>query len=364
MGKNFIAMSVSAFGMTPFAWRLPGALFGIFMIPLLYFFARDLLKSNNFALFAAFIFTFDFMLFAQTRLATIDTYVVFFVIAMYFFMYKYISGVETNTLKRSLTWLALCGVMMGLAIASKWQGVYGALALPVLFFPALYKVYKEHGLKQAKITFFACFAFFIAIPLVIYVLSYIPFVRVTGWDWTSIWRNQQAMYNYHDRLTETHAGASRWWEWPILRRPLWLYLTNHVPGYVQGIMITMGSPAVWWLGIPATFFAIFMAIKRWNEGNTDYALIFLLVGYASQYLPWVPITRITFIYHYFPSVPFVVIIIAWIFKNYLHKYMAFAYATVVLALFIMFYPVLSGMPISVDYMSTYLRWFESWFHWL
>ena len=363
MGKNFIAMSVAAFGMTPFAWRLPGTLFGIFMIPLLYFFARDLLKSNGFALFAAFIFTFDFMLFAQTRLATIDTYVVFFVIAMYFCMYRYIIGMEANTLKRSLTWLALCGVMMGFAIASKWQGVYGALGLPILFFPALYKLYLR-DLKQAKTIFFACFAFFIAIPLAIYVLSYIPFVRATGWDWTSIWRNQQMMFRYHDGLTETHSGSSRWWQWPLLIRPLWLYVTHHVLGSVQGIMVTMGSPAVWWFGIPITIFAIFMAFKKWNEGKTDYALIFLLVGYAAQFIPWIPVSRITFIYHYFPSVPFVVIIIAWVFKNYIHKSIAFVYSALVLALFVLFYPVLSGVPTSIDYISTYLRWFESWFHWL
>ncbi|MCL2572552.1 MAG: glycosyltransferase family 39 protein, partial [Defluviitaleaceae bacterium] len=68
MGKNFIMWSIQIFGMTPFGWRFAGTLTGVLMVPLIYVFARFLFKSNNWALFAATIFTFDFMHFAQTRL--------------------------------------------------------------------------------------------------------------------------------------------------------------------------------------------------------------------------------------------------------------------------------------------------------
>jgi len=405
LGKVFIAASVRIFGMTPFAWRLPGTIFGILMIPLLYAFARQILKSNNWGLFAAFIFTFDFMLFSQTRLATIDTYVTFFVIAMYFFMYLYTRGVGHNTLKHSLILLGLCGAMMGLAIASKWQGVYGALGLPFLFFPALYRLYLR-DIRQAKITFFACFGLFVALPTVIYVLSYIPFVYASGGGGLrTIWNNQTLMFGYHTGLDEVHPFASPWWSWPLMITPLWQYRTIIEPGLHRG-MTSIGNPLVWWFGVVVTVYAIvYLAVhsnavrrfcmgiyrffathlnsskvtlgnreKRWREWafassaenravNSD--LVFLLVAYAAQFLPWVPVSRLTFIYHYFPSVPFVVLIIAWFFKNRIRdkklaRNAAFAYAAIAFALFLLFFPVLSGMPIRVDLVDTYLRWLPGW----
>ena len=374
MGKNLIALSVRLFGMTPFAWRLPGTLFGVLMIPLLYFFAREMFKSNNFALFAAFIFTFDFMRFAQTRLATIDTYVTFFVIAMFFCMYMYIKGLDKNSLTKSLVLLGLCGAAMGLAIASKWQGVYAAIGLPILFFPALYKLYYTNK-RQAIITFASCFGLFIALPLVIYMLSYIPFVRASGgvyyvfdeelWQvvpaggaFRIIWSNQLRMFGYHagDVLLETHPFSSDWWEWPLMIRPLWLYVTRLPSGLSQG-MSTLGNPAVWWFGIFATFFAAYMLVKKHGK---EYNLIFLFVAYAVQFVPWMFISRITFIYHYFPSVPFVVLIITWFFKNHVKdRRVIFAYVVIVVVLFVVFYPVLAGVPISTDFVQR-LRWLPGW----
>jgi dolichyl-phosphate-mannose--protein O-mannosyl transferase len=364
LGKVFMSWSIQLFGMTPFAWRLPGALFGILMIPLLYAFARKLLRSNNMALFTSFVFTFDFMLFSHTRLATIDTFVVFFVIAMYFLMYCYTRDIEKNSFRKSLVLLALCGAAMGLAVASKWQGVYGALGLPILFFPALYKLYLREK-RQAIITFFACFGFFVALPVIIYVLSYIPFYLAQGGDYgfiRTVWNNQNHMFRYHSIyvLGAEHPFASPWWSWPLNIVPLFQYQTIYSP-YLRGGMSSFGNPAVWWLGIPVTVWAIFsLTKKRRFESDT----VFLLVAYAANFLPWVFITRLTFIYHYFPSLPFVVLLIGLCVKHLLsaklRDYACLAYAGVVLALFILFYPVLSGMPVSLDFVRDNLRWLPDW----
>jgi len=381
LGKVFMAASIRAFGMTPFAWRLPGTLFGILMLPLIYAFARKLLKSNNFALFTAFIFAFDFMLFSHSRLATIDTFVTFFVLAMYYFMYCYTTGIGRNSLGKSLSLLALCGAAMGLAIAAKWQGVYGALGLPILFFPALYKLYLQDR-RGAKITFFACFGFFIAVPIFLYILAYIPFVRAEGLPGQSflatVWENQVLMFRYHSIyvLGATHPFASPWWSWPLIITPLWQYQTI-VSDTVRAGMSSMGNPAVWWMGIVATGVACarLCAVRTPNTEDTSsgehvlsksdtagYGATFLLVAYAANFLPWVFITRLTFIYHYFPSVPFVVLLIAMFFKRYTKRnYLPLAYAAVVFALFALFYPVLAGRPTDVDFVRQFLSWFPDWF---
>jgi dolichyl-phosphate-mannose--protein O-mannosyl transferase len=170
----------------------------------------------------------------------------------------------------------------------------------------------------------------------------------------TIWDNQNLMLNYHSLyvLGATHPFSSPWWTWPIIQVPLWQYQTV-ISDTVRAGMSSMGNPAVWWFGIAATGVAIFGLAKK---SRFEYDTAFLLVAYAVNFLPWVFVTRITFIYHYFPSVPFVVLLIVLFFKRYVKwDWIYFAYAGVVFALFVMFYPVLAGRPINVEFVDEYLR---------
>jgi dolichyl-phosphate-mannose--protein O-mannosyl transferase len=65
--------------MNPFGWRIVGTIFGIFMLPLLYVFAKRLFRNTKSSAFACFLFAADGMHFAQTRIATVDVYGVFFI---------------------------------------------------------------------------------------------------------------------------------------------------------------------------------------------------------------------------------------------------------------------------------------------
>jgi dolichyl-phosphate-mannose--protein O-mannosyl transferase len=360
MGKNIIALSIKIFGMTPFAWRLPGMLFGILMIPLIYAFARFMFCSNKFALFAAVIFTFDFMHFTQTRIGQIETFVVFFVIAMFLFMYLYVRGVEKNSFKHSLLLLALCGLSMSLAISTKWQGLYGAVGLAILFFPALRRLYKIDS-KQAKITIASCFGFFVLLPLVIYVLSYIPAIIASGFAFfdketiKAIIHEQRFMFGYHSNLVAVHSFSSAWWTWPFNITPVFMHINTVSETVKQGIS-SFGNPAVWWFGIFATCYAIFSLTKKLNRD-----VIFILVAYAVQYIPWIFVSRISFLYYYFPSIPFVVLLITWFFKNHVKRpAIVYGYMILVVALFALFYPVLSGYPVSVEFVYKFLRLMPRW----
>ncbi len=78
-------------------------------------------------------------------------------------------------------------------------------------------------------------------------------------------------------------------------------------------------------------------------------------------------TRTTFIYHYFPSVPFVVLMIMYSFAQWKKKAARPAFLAAVLLygllavlLFLLFYPVLSGQPVEADFVARFLRWFPTW----
>ena len=366
LGKVLIAVGVRLFGMTPFGWRFIGTLFGCLMVPLMYVFARRIFGEPRWAFFASLVFAFDFMHFAQTRLATIDTYVTFFVLAMYYFMYRYVTAdADRAVLNKKLLWLFLSGVSLGLAAASKWQGLYAAVGLAFIFFHSLYVRYKERRAgfaRETAITLPACVIFFIAVPLAIYLLSYIPYLSTEGADGLkAILANQSYMYNYHSKwvLDSTHPYSSRWWSWPFMLRPIFYYGNTLPNGMKQGIS-SFGNPAVWWVGIVAFFYSAGAMYKRTDDRNT---VMFLLVAFAAQYVPWMTVDRTTYIYHFFPSVPFIVLMIAYMFKDRLAKKnnrAAVAYCAVVVALFILFYPVISGYPVSAKTVAALLRWLPSW----
>jgi len=392
MGKNFIATGIAIGGMNPWAWRLPGALFGVGMVLLLFALARQMFNSNEWGLFASTIFAFDFMRFTQTRIATLDTYVTFFIIAMYLFMFMYIQGVKTRSFWKSAGLLFLCGISVGLAIASKWQGVYALIGLPILFFPVWYRMLKE-DVKLAIKTVFICIGAFIITPFIVYALSYIPFVIGAGAESFGnavriFWRNQVDMLTFHSGVISYHPYGSPWWEWPLMLTPFHYY-ARIINGYRISI-VAFENPAIWWFGIPVFLFALYRIIRprievvvktkaqlkrerkeAKKQPNTEaeaggmkfspplllrnYNMIFILIAYLAQYLPWVFVPRETYIYHYFPSVPFVVLLITWFFKEEVRKpWIAVIYVLIVIGLFAMAYPVLSGMPFRID--GGIVRW--------
>ena len=385
LGKIFIAAGVALFGMNPFGWRIMGTLFGIAMVPVVYLFAKRMTSRTACAALACVLFAFDFMHFAQTRIATIDVYITFFVILMYYFMYRYstVSFYDTP-LKKTLLPLGACGVCMGLGIASKWTGIYAAVGLAVIFFSVLLRRYREYlyaksdpegatdGISHAKITgcfrrctittLLFCVGFFVLVPAVIYLLSYLPFRDYTEDGlFLRMLHNQTSMFRYHSTLDATHPYSSPWYEWPIMVRPIWYY-AGYPGGDLREGISAFGNPLVWWAGIPA-----FLYMLRLWAAKKDRTAAFLTVGYLAQLLPWVFVSRITFIYHYFPCVIFIVLMIVHALEtqkkrltNRRFLILLALYGTAAFVLFLMFYPVLSGRPVNASYVNRWLRWFDSW----
>ena len=382
-GKILISLGISIFGMNAFGWRIIGTLIGIAMLPVLYCFAKKLTGDTPAAALTCFIFAFDFMHFAQTRIATIDVYIVFFVLCMYYFLYQFLcQDYAATPLKKLLLPLGLCGISMGFGVASKWTGVYAGLGMGILFLIHLIVSFKqaakvqEAGASEKKVltmlkspigkrTFKIigfCLIFFVLIPIVIYILSYIPFRdNVSKGLIQRALRNQQTMFNYHSKLEATHYFASPFYEWPFMIRPIWYY-SRVIDSTMRETINSFGNPLVWWAGIPAFVYMIYLFIVK-----RDKRAGFLLVGTASQYLPWVLVTRLTFIYHYFPSVVFLVLMIGYSFRNLKEKVskktyliLVCTYCSLVFILFLMFYPVLSGQPVDVNYVTKFLKWFKTW----
>ena len=82
LGKDFIMLGIALFGMTGFGWRFSGTLFGVLLVPLAWCFVRRLTRRPGAAATAGVLLALDFMRFSQSRLATIDIYGTFFILAI------------------------------------------------------------------------------------------------------------------------------------------------------------------------------------------------------------------------------------------------------------------------------------------
>ncbi len=445
LGKVLIAISISIFGMTPFGWRFAGALAGVLMLPGMYLLGKLLTKRRITAFGAMFLMAVDCMHFTQTRIATIDSFVVLFIIWSYAFMIYYLRmDYWHKPLWKTLIPLSLSGLFMGLAVASKWTGCYAGVGLAVLFFWSVWRRFREHlaasrvlsdhEYAQMKIsrklrkphpdedklsvparkypvrlliTLASCLIFFIAVPLGIYYASYIPYFLPSGgvtvkkvieaavgdYFTTGI---AGGMLGYHSTpgLGMNHPFYSPWYEWPIIAKPMWYYSsTYHAVGSTQTIA-AFGNPAVWWGGLLALICVILVWAKRHisrygvqlQSRGDDMRPAILIISFAAQYLPWVLVPRGTYIYHYFTSIPFIILCTVLCFdlaadaleersaspalaahpkiSRMLHRApcgLLIAYLVISLALFIAFFPYAGGITASTKWLSA-MQWFSGWLY--
>jgi dolichyl-phosphate-mannose-protein mannosyltransferase len=178
-----------------------------------------------------------------------------------------------------------------------------------------------------------------------------------AYDFEAILKNQEGMYTYHNGCVSPHSYSSKWYQWPLDIKPMCFFMGD---GYEEGtkpIMYTMGNPAVWWGGLAAVITLLVIRIRKGRLGKRTF---FLSVAAISQYLPWVLISRTVFIYHYFATVPFMILLMAVLAKYLIErtkrgKKFVFIYLGVALLLFIIYYPAITGTELTKAYTDTFMQ---------
>ena len=272
LGKLIMGVGIRLFGMTPFGWRFMGTLFGVGMLPLLFVFLKNLFGRTSIATCGTVLLAADFMHLTQTRLATIDTYAFFFILLMYYFMYRYLTLPAGAPFRKCALPLFLSGLFWGIGAASKWTVIYGCTGLVVLYFIGLYQKLRdwpadgETGARQPgrlkwafQILAFSVLVFAL-IPAAIYTLSYLPYAWAEGDSSLTglvgaMWENQKYMLSYHSGVTDTHPYSSRWYQWLFDIRPILYYMDNSVPGYTTRFAAFV-NPGVCWGGLLAVLVAV------------------------------------------------------------------------------------------------------------
>jgi hypothetical protein len=165
----------------------------------------------------------------------------------------------------------------------------------------------------------------LVVPVFIYVLSYIPWINLgnnwgvlsnlpffpAGTDGQAFLDLQRAMYNYHDTLRATHPASSPWWAWLLDLKPVWFEQSNYAG--TTAVIYDTGNLVAFWLAIPAMLWTCWNAWKRHS-----LPLTFIAVAIASLWLPWARIDRATFQYHFFTTLPFSFMALAYFLAELWH----------------------------------------------
>lgn len=413
LGKVIMSLGVAIFGMVPFGWRVMGALAGILMLPAMYLLGKQLTKKSSFAFAAALMLALDCQHFTQTRIATIDSYPVLFILFSWLFMLRFMQrDIVRLPVKKLLPDLALSGLFMGLGIASKWIGVYSGAGLAVAFFWTIFRHMRmaatsahllktdktlsaedrkiltlrdQTTMKRVLVICLWCLLFFVAIPLAIYLLAYIPYFAYAHFDnlkdyLTAVWNAQLRMFSYHSEpgLGMDHPFYSPWYEWIFNQRPMYYASPTYVntPGWSYAIWC-FGNPAIWSAALVGFAYTVFMWAKRhrytlrkdgetlhWTATDWDVTMPFLLLSALSQFLPWVLVPRGTYIYHYFATTPFLMLSITVLFRDITRrfpktgKWLLGIFLGVCLVMFVAYFPYASGALTPtwwLDFMEQFLR---------
>ncbi len=419
LGKLLMSVCVAIFGMTPFGWRFAGALAGILMLPAMYLLGKQLTKRTSLAALACGLLALDCMHLTQTRIATIDSFPVLFILLATLFMLRFmqrdlsapIAGLAPEkqggfrAVRSFLPDLALSGFFMGCAVASKWIGVYAGLGLAVLYFWTCLRHLRmgrearellhrpNSGLSETEkaalavradcaFTRFAalcvcCLVFFVAVPVLIYLLCYIPYfayrMPVSLMEYLRlVVQSQQYMLSYHGESGRgmDHPFYSPWYEWPVNGRPMYYAMGYYQPAGFSQSIFCFGNPAVWYVGLAAVgLLAILWAWRHFyrrpgteslvhlRSYTSDIGPAFVLISLLAQYLPWALVPRGTYIYHYFASVPFLILAAVLVTRWVMERLPRLKALPVVLLLaaalvcFILFYPYASGITAPVAWLN-------------
>lgn len=343
LGKVIMAGTIILGGDHSWVWRTSALAGGIFSILAFFYLSRKFFDSDWAAFLASSLLSLDGMTMTQSRIAMLNTPMLFFMLLSLIFFLKVI---ETNRWPYYL----LTGICLGLTASTRWVGL-GIL-------PVLGMILAVHIPKIKKIDFILRSFFLILIPaLIVYFAAHIILIYSKGFHWRDILLYQKQMFDYHSKLKVTHLYESQWWSWPVMIRPIW-YFFESKSGIVNGILC-VGNPAIFWMFFPALGYAVYHYLE-----TRCTKTLFAIAGFFSQWLPWAFISRCKFFHYFHPAVPFEILIITIYLKALWNrqapgKTLAAFYIIFVIGMFIYWYPLYNGYPISDASFKNHM-WFKNW----
>lgn len=341
VGKLMMAAGIAVFGPTAWAWRFPGVLFGVGIIWLTYWIGAKVSKKQLMGMMAAFFVSMDGLLIAQSRIGMNDIYVTFFMLAA---IGSYVFSWQTYLEKPLISnkWLLVSSLMTGLAVSTKWSGIF------VIGGIGIFELYRWHTMGKkwwGRVP--RLMVAYLLMPVLIYILSFGQF-WLQGHTLDQFKELHRQIWWYQTHLEATHPYQSQAWEWPLMLRPVW-YFVDYLPDGKVINIYNLGNPMFFWFGLLAQIGLLLEIITVKKRKKLPSKFIWLS-AYLVSWLPWAWSPRIMFSYHYAPAIPFLALGLANFCDDYLHftwgKWMVWGIIGSIALCFIWFLPIWIGIPLT------------------
>lgn len=259
--------------------------------------------------------------------------------------------------------MLLDGAAVGMAVSTKWTGFYAMLGMALCFFGAVgvwccRAKRKGTSYRYSILLLAEGIGVYSVIPFVIYLLSFVPVMKALGEKnlFQVMWKVSVFMLDFHSGITFEHPYACAWYTWVLDRIPLVDAAAICADGKVS-LVATFGNPIIWWGGLGAFFYLLVRTIRK--RDRVGGALCFC---YLTMLAPWLFVTRTVFIYQYYVSSIFLCGIAAYVLclLSVKWKRLLPLFLDITFFVFIIFFPILSGWPVSVYHVGVYLQWLRTW----
>ncbi|MGW7365691.1 dolichyl-phosphate-mannose--protein mannosyltransferase [Streptomyces sp. NPDC054841] len=424
VGKWVIGLGEQLFGFTPFGWRFMVFVLGTLSVLMLCRIGRRLFRSTFLGCLAGALLAVDGLHFVMSRTALLDQVLMFFVLAAFGCLLidrdrarsKLAAALPVDAegvlrpdvriaenLRLGLRpWRIAAGVMLGLAFATKWNGLYilAAFGLMTVLWDAGARrtagaVHPYQAVLRRDIL--PAFVSTVPVAIVTYVASWTGWIvtdkgyfrdwaqnegRGGAWTWLpdwlrSLWHYETEVYDFHVNLTSGHTYQSNPWSWIVLGRPVSYFYEDPAPG-TAGCPVTatekcarevlaIGTPLLWW----AACFALAYVLWRWAF-RRDWRAGAIACGVAAGWVPWFFYQeRTIFLFYAVVFVPFLCLAVTMMIGAIIgppgsderrRTFGAVGAGVLVLLIiwnFIYFWPIYTGQPIPMDDWRGRM-WLDTW----
>lgn len=367
------------------------ALAGALLVPLVYIILRQLRLGRRVATLGAVLILFDNALLVESRFVLMDSILI---LAGMSALSCYLALRRQNGMWRWL-WVTLMAVSIGTLISIKWTGL--AVAGVILFAWLAESMVKRFSwqrlIGEAAIIAVILPAIYIGSFMIHFSLldksgegdafmsqrfqstlkgspSYSSSAHMSNWD-KFIELNGQ-MYSAQSTLKGVeHPYASKWYTWPFQIRPVYFWQGETQANGTQGNIYLLGNPLTWLASTAAVIIALLLWVARPKAlGTRRHVILFLLVGYGANFVPFAFIDRPMFLYHYLFAFIFAVLTLCvllsvlfdWQMKRFGRRVVNQTYWAIIAAVvlsFLYFLPISYGWPLSPQDLQLRM-WLPSW----
>ncbi len=407
-GKVLIAAGEWLFGLNPFGWRFAAALVGTLAVLLVARIARRMTRSTLLGCVAGLLLSLDGLEFVMSRTALLDIFLMFWTLAAFGCLVVDRDWGRARLAERMRTgdgrgpklgvrwWRVLAGVCIGLACASKWDGIWYVFAFAFLALAWDIGARRAAGVRRPFTAALArdggpLLGTLAVLPAATYLASWSGwFASSIGYDRNyaaghgvhtpvvaalySLFQYHKEILNFHINLHVHHPYQSQPWTWLVMSRPVAFFYASPTQGHggctvanCSREVLAIGTPTIWWASIAAL-----VVLAAWWLVHRDWRAGAVLLAVIAGWLPWFAFPdRTKFFFYAVVFVPYLVLAITLCLgliigparapasRRVLGAAVAGGFLIVALLNFWYLYPVLAAK--LIPYASWHARmWFSSW----